>query len=208
MKQQDEKLSLLLDDYSDDNVDAVLDEVMADVNLQYRVRRYRMIGDVMRNELPAAIDTGFHQQVMARIQQQAQPADSASNTRASDTSSAVPSMARAAWFRPFAGLAVAASVALVTVVLWQPLQQETEQSGDGLASADEQKIQQLAGQQIAGGAVPASTQVQSEGMRWKLENESPMVQQKLNAYLVNHTEYSNSMQGLIPQARVAGFDAQ
>jgi hypothetical protein len=25
---------------------------------------------------------------------------------------------------------------------------------------------------------------------------------------VNHTEQSNSMQGLIPQARVAGFDAQ
>ena len=208
MKQQDEKLSLLLDDYSDDNVDAVLDEVMADVNLQYRVRRYRMIGDVMRNELPAAIDTGFHQQVMARIQQQAQPADSASNTRASDTSSAAPSMARAAWFRPFAGLAVAASVALVTVVLWQPLQKETAVTDDGLASADEQKIQQLAGQQIAGGAVRASSRVQSEGMRWKLENESPMVQQKLNAYLVNHTEYSNSMQGLIPQARVAGFDAQ
>jgi hypothetical protein len=35
-----------------------------------------------------------------------------------------------------------------------------------------------------------------------------VLQQKLNAYLVNHTEYSNSMQGLIPQARVAGFDAQ
>ena len=45
-------------------------------------------------------------------------------------------------------------------------------------------------------------------MRWRLESESPMLQQKLNAYLVNHTEYSSSMQGLIPQARVAGFDAQ
>ncbi len=34
------------------------------------------------------------------------------------------------------------------------------------------------------------------------------MQQKLNAYLVNHTEHPSSMQGLIPQARVAGFDAQ
>jgi negative regulator of sigma E activity len=206
MKQQDEKLSLLLDDHSDDNVDEVLDEVIADVNLQYRVRRYRMIGEVMRNELPAAIDTGFHQQVMVKIEQ-AQPAVAARNPAASATPSSVPLMARA-WFKPFAGLAVAASVALVTVALWQPLQQETGVIDDGLVSADEQKIKQLAGQQIAGGAVPASTRVQSEGMRWKLENESPMVQQKLNAYLVNHTEYSNSMQGLIPQARVAGFDAQ
>jgi len=203
MKQQDENLSLLLDDYSDDNVDAVLDEVIADVNLQYRVRRYQMIGEVLRNELPAAIDTGFHQQVMAKIQQQAQPAGPASVT-----SRALPSITRAAWFRPFAGLAVAASVALVTVALWQPLQRETAVSDAGLASADEQKIKQLAGQQIGGGAVQASNRAQSEGMHWKLENESPMVQQKLNAYLVNHTEYSNSMQGLIPQARVAGFDAQ
>jgi len=207
MKHQDEKLSLLLDDYCDENVDAVLNEVIADVNLQYRVRRYQMIGEVMRNGLPRAIDTGFHQRVMACIQQQALPADLAVKRGARATSGGLPLLARA-WFRPFAGLAVAASVALVTVSLWQPLQPETAVQGDGLVSADEQKIQQLAGQQIAGAVVPVSTQVRSDGMRWKLENESPVLQQKLNSYLVNHTEYSNSMQGLIPQARVAGFDAQ
>jgi len=31
MKELDEKLSLLLDDYSDENIDTVLDEVTADV---------------------------------------------------------------------------------------------------------------------------------------------------------------------------------
>jgi len=203
MKQQDEKLSLLLDDYSDDDIDAVLDEVSADVNLQYRVRRYRMIGEAVRYELPAAIDTGFHQRVMARIEAQPRPAGSARPAAAR----ALPLLARA-WFKPAAGLAVAASVALVTVALWRPLQPESAPTDAGIASADEQKIQELAGQQVAGGAVPVSTRVQSEGMRWKLEKESPVLQQKLNAYLVNHTEYSNSMQGLIPQARVVGFDAQ
>jgi len=58
-----------------------------------------------------------------------------------------------------------------------------------------------------GSAVPVSSRVQS-GTRWKLEQESPVLQRKLNAYLVNHTEYSSSIQGLIPQARVAGFDAE
>jgi hypothetical protein len=61
---------------------------------------------------------------------------------------------------------------------------------------------------VAGAAVTVSTRVGADGTRWKMQNESPVLQQKLNAYLVNHTEYSNSMQGLIPQARVAGFDAQ
>ncbi|MFT5398507.1 MAG: hypothetical protein ACI8XW_001297, partial [Gammaproteobacteria bacterium] len=55
---------------------------------------------------------------------------------------------------------------------------------------------------------PVSTGIGSSGMRWKVEKSNPQIQQKLNAYLVNHTEYSNSMQGLIPQARVAGFDNQ
>ncbi|MCP4766000.1 MAG: hypothetical protein GY875_06975 [Gammaproteobacteria bacterium] len=205
MKELDEKLSLLLDDNTDDDIDAVLDEVTADVNLQYRMRRYQMIGEVMRHELPEAIDIDFHHQVMTEIKGQAQsPATTVTESAA--PLALVPLTART-WFRPFAGVAVAASVALVTIALWQPLQKGTDLQDGGLASADQQKIQQL-GQQIQGSAVQASSRVQNDGMRWKLEKESPVLQQKLNAYLVNHTEYSNSMQGLIPQARVAGFDAQ
>ena len=209
MKHQDENLSLLLDDDSEADVDAVLDEVVADVNLQYRMRRYQIIGETLRNELPQAIDTDFHHGVMARIR--AQSPSPRAHDRHSDQDNVVPLLARA-WFRPFAGLAVAASVAVVTVALWQPLQQQGALPNDGLASvdqqeADQQKIEQLAGQQVVGSAVPVSSRVQS-GTRWKLEQESPVLQRKLNAYLVNHTEYSSSMQGLIPQARVAGFDAE
>ena len=202
MNQIDEKLSLLLDDYSDGDADAVLDEVSVDVNLQYRMRRYQMIGEVMRHELPEATDPDFHHQVMAKIREQEPSPVSAP----SESGPPAPITARS-WFRPFAGMAVAASVALVTVALWQPQQQQTGLQEGGLASADQQKIEQL-GQQLQASAVQASSRVQSDGMRWKLQNESPVLQQKLNAYLVNHTEYSNSMQGLIPQARVAGFDGQ
>ena len=221
MKHQDENLSLLLDDDSEADVTAVLDEVTADVNLQYRVRRYQIIGEVLRNELPQAIDTDFHHGVMARIRQQSpslevhdklsDQGNERGNELGNDRGTVVPLLARA-WFRPFAGLAVAASVAVVTVALWQPLQQQGALPDDGLASADQQKadqqkIEQLAGQQVVVSAVPVSSRVQS-GTRWKLEQESPVLQRKLNAYLVNHTEYSSSMQGLIPQARVAGFDAE
>ena len=202
MTEHNEKLSYLLDDYPGENPEATLDEVIGDVNLQYRMRRYQIIGDAMRHELPQVIDTDFHQSVMTRIREQAEdsPQMSAEGSAAS----------RLSWLtlRPFAGLAVAASVALVTVALWQPLKQESGQPDDSLVSADQQKIQQLAGQQVKAGAVPVSTRVQALGTRWKLEHEMPGLQQKLNAYLVNHTEYSNSVQGLIPQARVAGFDAQ
>jgi len=210
MKQQDEKLSILLDDdveaqINAESINAELDEVMADVNLQYRLRRYKIIGAAMRNELAHTVNTDFHHQVMAKVRQQLPVTAMGDSDSETSQTSAIPLMARS-WFRPFAGLTVAASVALVTVALWQQPQDPTQ--GDGLASADQQKIEQFAGQQIAGSAVPVSSRIQSAGTRWKLEHESPVLQRKLNAYLVNHTEYSNSMQGLIPQARVAGFDAQ
>jgi len=203
MKQQDENLSLLLDDDLDADVDAVLDEVISDVNLQYRMRRYQMIGEALRNELPQTLDTEFHGNVMARIR--AEVGDS--NQQLGREAAPVPLLERS-WFRPFAGLAVAASVAIVTVALWQPLQNGEGVNSEALVNADQQKIKQLAQQQISASVVPASTQVGKSGTQWKMENGSPVLQQKLNAYLVNHTEYSNPMQGLIPQARVAGFDAQ
>lgn len=206
MTDLDEKLSFLLDDYPGENADASLDEVIGDVNLQYRMRRYQMIGDVMRHELPHAIDTSFHSAVMTRIREEGTV--QADRPSATEAPSKVTSILHWAALKPFAGLAVAASVALVTVALWQPLKQDSGNLDDGIVTADQQKIQDLANGQIQVKVVPVSTQVQSLGTRWKIERESPGLQQKLNGYLVSHTEYSNPVQGLIPQARVAGFDSQ
>ncbi|MDH3389316.1 MAG: RseA family anti-sigma factor [Gammaproteobacteria bacterium] len=207
MKERDEKLSYLLDDYADENTPGDLDEVIGDVNLQYRMRRYQMIGEVMRHELPPVIDTGFHAAVMARVAQEVGAAQERKPRAAFDSPAPTPLLSRGI-FKPLAGLAVAASVAIVTVALWQPQNQDAGRPDAGLVAADQLKIQQLAEQKIAGSAVPVSTRVPTPGTRWKIDKESPALQQKLNAYLVNHTEYSNSVQGLIPQARVAGFDAQ
>ena len=206
MTEQDEKLSYLLDDYPGENPAADIDEVIDDVNLQYRMRRYQMIGEAMRNELPQAIDTDFHSTVMAQIRAEA-PQVTASGNQAGTNQSATESSLFDWFSKPLAGLAVAATVAVVTVALWTP--GGPEGSGDDeIVSAETQKVEQLAGQQLQGNAVIVPTNVQPQGMRWKIDNDAPALQQKLNAYLVNHTEYSNSVQGLIPQARVAGFDAQ
>lgn len=208
MTEHDEKLAYLLDDYADENSDTALDEIIGDVNLQYRMRRYQMIGEAMRHELPAAIEPDFHKSVMASVHAEAAIAKASKKEQPRQPGDKTGSLLSWASIRPFAGLAVAASVALATVALWQPLRQEAGQPVDELVSANQQKLQKLAGQQMQGAAVPVSTRVQTLGTRWKVERDMPGLQQKLNAYLVNHTEYSNSVQGLIPQARVAGFDAQ
>ena len=106
MTDQDEKLSFLLDDHPGENAVASLDEVMGDVNLQYRARRYRMIGEVMRHELPQAIDTNFHVNVMAQIRNQDSPAVSVAT--APQTTTGNNSFLSWSGLKPFAGLAVAA----------------------------------------------------------------------------------------------------
>jgi len=206
MSEQD-KISILLDEFSGDAEGlAALDEVMADVNLQYSMRRYRIIGEVMRHELPEKIDIEFSAGVMSKINLIEIPADSTNRSRNHESK---PSVWTWSFMKPVAGLAIAASVALVSVTLWQSVDigSQSGQVTDQLANIDQQKIQQLANRPVQFGAVTVSTKV-NNGMRWKVINGAPAFQQKLNAYLVNHTEYSNSMQGLIPQVRVVGFDAE
>ncbi len=205
MTDLDKKLSVLLDDYAAEaDVDAAIGEAVADVNLQYRLRRYRLIGEVMRNELPRAIDTDFHATVMARVRAEAaaQPRPARDTVEAAAAVQSAGSLFARGWLKPITGLALAAGVAVVTVSLWQPARDQID--GPVVTTQDE-RVRQLA-EQYTAPVVRASTNVQNLGTRWKVEQDNPQLQQKLNAYLVNHTEYSNSVQGLIPQARVAGFD--
>ena len=208
MNEQQDKLSLLLDEFSDDEPSRrALDEVEGDVNLQYRLRRYQMIGDVMRHQLPAQVDTDFSANVMAQINQMDLPAGIADNAIAAAKTRQ--SIWAGPLMKPVAGLAIAFSVAVVSVTLWQSVNVDIDAGlgSEQIVSAEQKKIELLASQPFQTDAIPASSSLDS-GMRWKIDSNAPALQQKLNAYLVNHTEYSNSIQGLISQARVAGYDAQ
>ena len=207
MTEQQDKISFLLDEFSgDEQSRAVLDEIEGDVNLQYNMRRYQMIGQIMRHELPRQIDIDFTADVMAQINQ-------IENTVMADNSRIDIANRQSIWtwavMKPFAGMAIAVSVAMVSITLWQSssVNNNSEPTIDQIVSIDQQKIDRLVSQSVQANAVVVSSSL-NNGMHWKIDNNAPALQQKLNAYLVNHTEYSNSMQGLIPQARVAGFDAQ
>ncbi len=204
MKDDYEKLSALLDDETDLRADATLDELLADVNLQYRARRYQIIGDTLRRDLPEALDLDFHHRVMAEISKEpvpaAAPAKQPSGFSLRDWLAGIA-------LKPVAGMAVAAAVAVVTVSVWNPQGGETNTIDQSIASSDVQRIQQYGQQQLTP-VLPASTSAPATGMQWQTDRGSIEMQDKLNGYLVNHNEYSNSVQGFIPQARVAGFDAE
>ena len=147
MSEQQDKLSRLLDDFADDEASRLtLDEVEGDVNLQYRMRRYQMIGDALRHELPKQIDTDFSAKVMAQINQ-------IEDTRVSSDSTVADSgNRRSLWnwsvMKPFAGLAVAASVAVVSITLLQTVgvPPDSEQGPEQVVSVDQEKIKRLASQ--------------------------------------------------------------
>lgn len=207
MSELDEKLSVILDQYSDDeHSDAVLNDLLGDVNLQYKLRRYQMIGDVMRHELPDQINLDLSHQIMSQVRQIEPDQSPVATDRAKTAGQGI--TLSWAMLKPFTGIAVAASVAIVSISLWQTTSVNPQPGSDGnqLVSAEQQKIEKLASQPIQGDAVTVSSSL--GGTRWNVKQDTPALQQKLNAYLVNHTEYSVPMQGLIPQARVAGFDAE
>lgn len=208
MSDRNEELSSVLDDYRDTEQDrSVLDELQADVNQQYTARRYQLIGSVMRNEIPSAIDLDFESRVRSLIDQE----PSLSVSPAIDNSKEIKtSWFSSIFFKPVAGLAVAATVAIVTVSSLQ-VQNSSEDKSTAVAStsASQAKVEQLANRSLLQNAVRVSGRspvVTPGGTNWKIKRSEPDMQSKLNTYLVNHNEHSNSMQGIIPQARVVGFD--
>jgi negative regulator of sigma E activity len=213
MNDQNENLSHLIDEYSSDDSDQqLLGDVLGDVNQQYCLKRYQMIGHVMRHELPDKIDNNFCHNVMVSIRK----IEVENKPVAERTKAASHKEAKVFWrwelLKPFAGMAVAASVAVVSITLWQSVSvTDSGVTGDQIVSAEQRKIDDLANQPIRI-AVPASSTIGSStlnnGMHWKVISDAPALERKLNAYLINHTEYSKSMQGLIPQARVAGYGSQ
>ncbi len=210
MSDIDEKLSVILDEYSNnEDCHSALDEVVDDVNLQYQLRRYQMIGEVMRHELPEHISLDLSHKIMSEVRTIDLEFPEPSN--AIESSSEKSSFWHWVGLKPLAGFAVAASVAIVSITLWQSVAIETQSQsaggGDQVVSAEQEKINRLASLPVLGNAVTVSSGLK-QGMRWQATENSPALQQKLNAYLVNHTEYSAPMQGLIPQARVAGFDSK
>lgn len=212
MNEEHEKISGLMDDYHRSEQDqAVLDGVLQDVNQRYTLRRYQLIGDVMRNEVPERMPLDFADRVRAEIAQQ--PELNKAPVSDSAATESTPSWLWSMLFKPVAGLAVAATVAVVLVSNVQ-LQNNTDTADGQLAAVTPSaaKVEQLANLPVITNArrvaAGQASDYQQPGMHWKVRRDETAMQNKLNTYLINHNEYSKPMQGIIPQVRVVGFDAQ
>lgn len=170
-----EQISALLDgELPEAEQRLLLERLERDPALRMHWSRYQLISDAVHQTLPPQIDLGFAERVMAALDEQPEHHREPAGR-----------LARAV--KPLAGLAVAASVAVVAVLAVQ--QARTPDSGQG-------GVQMAANQPTPATAARADAPAQNG--------------ERLNAYLVNHSEYaaSGGMPGMSPYVRIVGYDQE
>jgi anti-sigma factor RsiW len=167
-----EQLSSLVDDeLPGSEHDMLLRRIENDDQLYQRLSRYQLISDALQSHLPERVDPAFSGRVKGLLR--SEPALSGYSRLATLA-------------RPAAGLAVAASVAVIAVMSLQSAQQGTPSPADVVASAP-----------------PAG-----DYLRVRDEPGNPSADRKLDMYLVNHNEYAvnRGMQGMLPYVRIVGHE--
>ena len=177
-----EQLSALLDDeLSDLERPLLVARLERDVELREQLGRYELIGEVMRGGGNSAA-LGIARGVRTALESDPElPAGSAAARKALNL------------WKPMAGIAVAASVALVAILTVTSLRDNAPEKVPAVALDDNKAPLAVA----AGQAGEA---------QW--DRIEPQVDKRLSGYLVNHNEYaaSRGVQGVMPYARIVGFE--
>ncbi len=171
-----ERLSALVDgELTEYEAVGMLDRLNHDVALKQVWERYHLVSDVMRNNLPRVTSVDLVGQVRESLD--AEPA------------AIVPMRRRRIDLKPVAGLALAASIAVVAILAFRGQMGAEGPDGDAVASS--------------AGSPAGRTEL--AGMRWDVDR--PDVEQRLNAYLVNHNGHTgNGMGGMLPYARIVAYN--
>ncbi len=174
-----EQLSALADDELNElERPLLLGRLQRDTALRECLGRYQLIGEVMRG---AGASAGMG--IARRVQ----------HALADDAPAMMSQMAPQNWWKPLAGLAVAASVALVAV-----LAVTSERHGDVGAPMVA----------VTDTALPVTRVSEVSEQRW--DRIEPQVEKRLSGYLVNHSEYaaSRGVLGVMPYVRVVSDTRQ
>jgi len=174
-----EQLSALADDeLSDVEQPLLLGRLQRDTELRECLGRYQLIGEVMRGIADTAT-LGVANRVRCALQ-----------LDAPDQAPVTLKQVEFSWWKPLAGLAVAASVALVAVLTVSSLRETATDSVPELASSQED--------------APAVARVSDD--QW--DRIEPGIDKRLSGYLVNHNEYaaSRGVQGVMPYVHIVGFE--
>ena len=181
-KPYDEQVSALLDDeVAGGEMDLLLKRFHEDESLAPRIGRYAMIRDALHRNLPPTVGGDLASRVSAAIAEESAHGQDVRRVQSSR------------WMRAVSGMAVAASVAMLAVVVWPTQQAEVETSGSTPVAQSTPTEQSIRSSTVAG----AQT-VGSDEIRW--DRLDPDVQARLSGYAVTRGDQpSNRQLGIVPR---------
>ncbi len=163
----------------------------SDQDLRAQWRRYNLYSSAMRDELSAAISSGFSDRVLKALADE--PVQLAP--------SSMPSKRRLNG--PLAGFAVAASlVAIAIFVVQKPVQLDTQEAAvSSVAGLSNPEITPLPVNTVANSEAPGSELIVANS-----KNEN--VRERINRLLIEHNEYNpaSDMTGMWSYSRFVGYN--
>lgn len=208
--QREEQLSSLLDSALDGHqLAAFMQDLKRDpIKDAETARRYRLMGDALRDELDQASFMDISSAVSRSIALEPVLNSTADTEAQKSKAKTVTNLSGLfnGWFKPLAGAAVAASVAVVTLVTFNAVSNQPASGISQLAQATKiEPVQRITLQpvnpEIARNVRVASTIETSK---------SPQQQKQLNIYMLQHSGYASrsTMQGIMPYVRAADVKAR
>lgn len=200
---RDEQLSALLDNALDaQQLQAFMQDLKRDpVADAETAQRYRLMGDAMRDEIDQSSFMDISAAVSRAIERETAHDAEESPARTSFNLGALLN----AWFKPLAGVSVAASVAVVTLLTFNSINQSPDvaspaqqQMALSTVNSDAPATQlQRVNPEIARNVRLASTVDPAQ--------KSPQQQKQLNIYMLQHSSYASqsTLQGMMPYVRAA-----
>jgi sigma-E factor negative regulatory protein RseA len=200
---RDEQLSALLDNALDaQQLQAFMQDLKRDpVADAETAQRYRLMGDAMRDEIDQSSFMDISAAVSRAIERETAHGAEEAPARTPFNLGALLN----AWFKPLAGLSVAASVAVVTLLTFNSINQSPDvvspaqqQMALSTVNSDAPATQlQRVNPEIARNVRVASTVDPAQ--------KSPQQQKQLNIYMLQHSSYASqsTLQGMMPYVRAA-----
>jgi sigma-E factor negative regulatory protein RseA len=163
----------------------LLSELADDPQSRARLGRYSMIAEGLRGE-PVRVDA-LSVVDAVREQLQREPVILAPPQHSKPV--------RPGWWQPAAGIAIAASVALVAVGLMPRLLSESPEAGSSPV-------------QVVGIPATQPVLVSAPGSHWS--QSGPEQESRLNRYLAEHNEFATqgSLPGIVPYATFVSYDGK
>jgi negative regulator of sigma E activity len=182
-----ENLSAFMDGELDHSQSVQLIRQLAkDKELRGHWQRYHSYGSVLRNEMTPVLSKDFSDRVLQALAKepvQLSPVESSGRRRL---------------LGPVAGLAVAASLVGIAILLQKPAINETQDS----------QVSSVAKVSAPALPLPKSTDSSTDSKLIVANSKNENVRERINQLLVEHNEYNpaSDMTGLLPYSRFVGFN--